>query len=97
MKLKEQIRMLTTQEAELLKKDKLPKRLKNATDILDNYLFDDKGLYLTCDEKRYTGYDYSERQAWIESFETQSNAPKGWSKEFSNPLDAIDWLFELKQ
>ncbi|MBR1438254.1 MAG: hypothetical protein IJ587_06920 [Synergistaceae bacterium] len=86
MKLKEQIRMLTTQEAELLKKDKLPKRLKNAT-----------GLYLTCDGKRYTGYDYSERQAWIESFETQSNAPKGWSKEFSNPLDAIDWLFELKQ
>ena len=86
MKLKEQIRMLTTQEAELLKKDKLPNRLKNAT-----------GLYLTCDGKRYTGYDYSERQAWIESFETQSNAPKGWSKEFSNPLDAIDWLFELKQ
>ena len=23
-------------------------------------------------------------------------APEGWSKEFTNPIDAIDWLLSLK-
>ena len=84
-KLKEQIRILSVEEAELLKADKLPKRLRIAT-----------GLYLICSEGKYTGYDYSERQSWIESFGNKSNAQEGWSKEFDDPLSAIDWLFELK-
>lgn len=84
-KLKEQIRILSAEEAELLKADKLPKRLKIAT-----------GLYLVCSEGKYTGYDYAERQSWIESFGNKSKAQEGWSKEFDDPLNAIDWLFELK-
>ena len=45
-KLKEQIKILTEKESELLKADKLPKRQQIET-----------GLYLVCEDGRYTGFD----------------------------------------
>ncbi len=79
--LSEQIKILSCEEAELLKADKLPKKSRNST-----------GLYLTIESGKYTAYDYSERQSWSEYFGSIKNAPEGWSKDFNNPLDAIDWL-----
>ena len=29
---------------------------------------------------------------WSECFGSMDSAPEGYSKEFSSPLDAIDWL-----
>lgn len=84
-KLKEQIKMLTEKEGELLKADKLPKRQQIKT-----------GLYLICEDGHYTGFDYCDRQAWQEMFGGVKGAPEGWSKEFTNPIDAIDWLLSLK-
>ena len=84
--LSEQIKLLSSDESELLKADRLPKSRRNST-----------GLYLTCEDGHYTAYDYSERQSWVEYFGREKTAPEGWSKEFSNPLDAIDWLYETKK
>ena len=83
--LKEQIKLLSQKESELLKADKLPKRLENCT-----------GLFLVCEGERYIALDYGERLSWLEMFGGTENAPKGWIKEFSSPLDAIDWLLSLK-
>ena len=83
--LKEQIKLLNKSESELLIAGKLPKRQENQ-----------KGLYLLCEEGRYTAFDYTDRQSWQEMFGNNTNAPEGWSKEFPNPLDAIDWLLSLK-
>ena len=83
--LKEQIRMLTRKESELLKADKLPKKQQIKT-----------GLYLVCEDGCYTGFDYGDRQAWQEMFGGVESAPEGWSKDFTNPLDAIDWLLSLR-
>ena len=79
--LRDEIQILSVEDAELLKADKLSKRRKK-----------DSGLYLTIEDGRYTCYDYSERQKWQEYFGNVENAPEGWEKEFDNPLDAIDWL-----
>ena len=46
-KLKEQIKILTRKESELLEADKLPKKKQTKT-----------GLYLVCEDGRYTGFDY---------------------------------------
>jgi hypothetical protein len=81
--LKEQIKILSKADAELLRADKLSKRYRNQT-----------GYYLTIESGKYTAYDYSERQSWKEYFGSYENAPEGWSKEFDNPLDAIDWLLK---
>ena len=82
--LKEQIGLLTLEESELLKADKLPKKRWNAT-----------GLYLVCEPEHYVALDYSERQSWRGYFGNDKNAPSGHIKDFSNPLDAIDWLLSL--
>ena len=79
--LSDKIKMLSVAEAELLKVDKLPKKQQNST-----------GLYLTCEGGHYIAYDYTERQSWRDFFESAKSAPEGFIKEFSNPLDAIDWL-----
>ena len=79
--LSEKIKILSREEAELLVADKLPKKQRNST-----------GLYLTCESGHYTAYDYSERQSWSEYFGSTKSAPEGFMKEFSSPLDAIDWL-----
>ena len=79
--LSEQIKILSREESELLKADRLPKSRRNKT-----------GLYLHVENGIYTAYDYSERQNWEEYFGSEKNAPEGWSKEFDNPLEAIDWL-----
>ena len=79
--LSEQIKILSSEEAEMLKADKLTRKHRNGT-----------GLYMTCKDGHYTAYDYSERQSWSEYFGSKENAPEGWIKEFDNPLDAIDWL-----
>ena len=79
--LSEQIKILSREESELLKADKLTKKSRNST-----------GLYLVCEEGHYTAYDYSERQSWSDYFGSSKNAPEGFIKEFSNPLEAIDWL-----
>ena len=84
-KLKEQIKILTRKESELLEADKLPKKKQTKT-----------GLYLVCEDGRYTGFDYGDRHAWQEMFGGVEGAPKGWSKDFTNPLDAIDWLLSLR-
>ena len=81
--LSEQIKILSREEGELLKADKLTKKSRNST-----------GLYLTCEDGHYTAYDYSERQSWNDYFGSSKNAPEGFIKEFSNPLDAIDWLLK---
>lgn len=83
--LREQIKLLSRNESELLKADRLPKKQQMKT-----------GLYLVCGDGRYTALDYAERQAWRETFGGTENAPEGWSKDFTNPLDAIDWLLSLK-
>ena len=83
--LREQIKLLSQKESELLKADRLSKKQEMKT-----------GLYLLCEDGRYTAYDYAERQSWREMFGGVENAPTGWSKEFTNPLDAIDWLLSLK-
>ena len=49
--LREQIKILSREEGELLKADKLTKKSRNST-----------GLYLTIDGEKYTAYDYVERQ-----------------------------------
>ena len=79
--LSEQIKILSREEGELLKSDKLTKKSRNNT-----------GLYLTIEGGCYTAYDYAERQSWVELFGSEKSAPEGWSKDFDNPLDAIDWL-----
>lgn len=81
--LSEQIKILSREEGELLKADKLTKKSRNNT-----------GLYLTIDGGCYTAYDYASRQNWTEYFGSEKGAPEGWSKEFDNPLDAIDWLLK---
>ena len=81
--LSEQIKLLSSDESELLKADRLPKSRRNST-----------GLYLTCEDGHYTAYDYSERQSWSDYFGSIKNAPEGYSKEFSSPLKAIDWLLK---
>ncbi len=84
-KLSSQISLLSSQEGELLSVDKLSKNRQNKT-----------GLYLVCEPNKYTAYDYSDRQSWIEYFNDDKNAPEGFSKQFKNPLSAIDWLLEVK-
>ena len=84
-KLKEQIKILTRKESELLEADKLPKKKQTKT-----------GLYLVCEDGRYTGFDYGDRHAWQEMFGGTEGAPEGWSKDFTNPLDALDWLLSLR-
>ena len=79
--LSEKIKILSSEEAELLTADKLPKKHRNSS-----------GLYLTCEDGHYIAYDYSERQSWSDFFESTESAPEGFSKEFSSPLDAINWL-----
>ena len=79
--LSEQIKILSREEAELLKADKLSKKRRNAT-----------GLYLVCEPGKHTALDFSERQSWSDCFGSMKNAPEGWAKDFTNPLDAIDWL-----
>ena len=81
--LSEQIKILSREEVELLKADKLTKKSRNNT-----------GLYLMIEGGSYTAYDYAERQSWEEYFGSEKGAPEGWSKEFNNPLDAIDWLLK---
>ena len=83
--LKEQVKILSSDEGKLLEADKLTKNQRNST-----------GLYLVCGDK-YIAYDYSERQNWIEFFGKFEKAPKGHSKEFSDPLSAVDWLLSLKK
>ena len=83
--LHEQIKLLSRKESELLKADRLPKKQETKT-----------GLYLVCEDGRYTALDYGERQSWREMFGSVESAPEGWSKDFTNPLDAIDWLLSLK-
>lgn len=84
--LKDEIKILSPEESELLKADKLSRKHMNET-----------GLYLLCEGGKYEAYDYGERESWSEYFGSYENAPTGWSKEFSNPLDAIDWLLSQKQ
>ena len=79
--LRDQIKILSREEAELLVADKLPKKRRNST-----------GLYMTCEPEKYTAYEYSYRQSWIENFGKSEQTPEGFIKEFSSPLDAIDWL-----
>ena len=79
--LSDKIKMLSREEAELLRADKLPKKHRNSS-----------GLYLTSENGQYTAYDYSERQSWSDFFESAESAPEGFIKEFDSPLDAIDWL-----
>ncbi len=85
-KLSERISILTVPESELLKADKLPKNRHIST-----------GLYLVCESGNYIAFDFSERQAWCDYFGSMKGAPQGWSEEFTNPLDAIDWLISLKK
>ena len=84
MKLSNEIKLLTLEEAEALRCDKLPHSKVN-----------DKGFYLNCENESYTAFDYSERQFWLE-FIGQEGAPEGYEKEFSDPLSAVDWLHETK-
>ena len=83
--LSEQIKIISPEEGKLLEADKLSKNRQIST-----------GLYLVCNINNYTAYDYSDRQYWIEYYGS-SNAPEGWSKEFCEPLSAIDWLFLTKK
>ena len=83
--LKEQIRILTRKESELLRADKLSKNRYIST-----------GLYLVCEPKKYLALDFSERQSWSEYFGSYKDAPQGWYEEFPDPLSAIDWLLNLK-
>ena len=84
--LSEQIKIISREESQLLEADKLSKNLRIET-----------GLYLVCENGSYTAFDFSERQSWIDYFGTKKDAPQGWSKEFPDPLDAIDWLLSLKK
>ena len=84
--LSEQIKIISREESRLLESDKLSKNLCIET-----------GLYLVCENGSYTAFDFSERQSWIDYFGTKKDAPQGWSKEFPDPLDAIDWLLSLKK
>ena len=84
--LSEQIRIISRKDSELLKADKLSKKHYIST-----------GLYLVCEPEKYLALDFSDRQSWCEYFGNDKDAPQGWSKEFSDPLSAIDWLLSLKK
>ena len=84
-KLINQINLLSPEEGELLSVDRLSKNRQNRTD-----------LYLVCEPNKYTAFDYSDRQSWVEYFGDEK-APKGYSEQFKNPLSAIDWLLEVKK
>lgn len=85
MKLSEEIRIITPEEANALRSGKLPQSKLN-----------DKGFYLVCSEGRYIAFDYAERQFWIE-FIGKEGMPDGYEKKFKDPLRAIDWLYETKE
>ena len=85
MKLSEEIKILSPEECELLRADKLVKSRRNRTE-----------LYLICESGKYTAFDYADRQAWIELFGKEA-APVGHEKKFDNPLRAIDWLLETRK
>lgn len=84
--LSEQIKIISKEESELLKADKLSKSRRMKT-----------GLYLVCNPDNYIALDFSDRHSWIDYFGEKENAPQGWSREFSNPLKAIDWLLSIKK
>lgn len=75
--LAEQITIINADEAKLLQADRYTKGT---------------GLYLVCEPNEYTALDYKERMNWAEYFGSYDNAPTGYSKQFENPLAAIDWL-----
>ena len=82
-KISEEIKFISPDEGKLLQADKLSKNRRHST-----------GLYLACDNDKYIAYDFADRQAWIEYFNRTEAAPQGFTKEFKNPLEAIDWLME---
>ena len=84
--LSEQIKIISKEESQLLKSDKLSKNRRINT-----------GLYLVCEADNYIALDFSERQSWSDYFGNKKDAPQGWDKEFSDPLSAIDWLLSLKK
>ena len=83
--LREKIKIISRKESELLKADKLSK---------NSYI--NTGLYLVCEPEHYLALDFSERQSWSEYFGSKKDTPQGWSKDFSDPLSAIDWLLGLR-
>ena len=85
-KLSEKIAILSVEEGDLLKADRLSSNRRNHT-----------GLYLVCEPEHYVAFDFSDRQSWCDYFGSMKDAPQGWSKDFINPLDAIDWLISLKR
>ena len=85
-KLSEQIKIISKEESELLKADKLSKSRRIKTD-----------LYLVCNSDNYIALDFSDRLSWIDQFKTKKGASQGWVEEFSNPLEAIDWLLSIKK
>ena len=55
------------------------------------------GLYMVIEPCGiYSACDYSNQARWIEGNgalpEDPYRMPEGWVEEFSNPLEAIDWL-----
>ena len=83
--LSEQIRIISKEESQLLKSDKLSKNRRIST-----------GLYLVCEPDSYIALDFSDRQSWSDYFGNKKDAPQGWIKKFPDPLSAIDWLLSLK-
>ena len=82
-KISEQITVISEEEAELLKADKFSR--------------ESTGLFLVCppEKNTYRALDYKERLSWIDFFGKVDHAPRGYEKEFNNPLEAIDWLLQL--
>lgn len=85
MKLSNEIRIITPEEAEALRKGKIPQTKIN-----------DKGFYLMCERESYIAFDYSERQFWLE-FIGKEGVPDSYERKFTDTLRAIDWLHETKE
>lgn len=86
-KLSNQIKMLSVEEKELLLADKLPKDSRNRL-----------GLYLVIEpDGSYTACDYSDRQVWLEEFPGTSKMPEGFVMNMESPIEAIDWLLDVRK
>ena len=84
--LRDKISLITPEQCSLLIEGTLPMEQRNKEGLY--LVIHPNGVYVAC--------DYSRQARWIEGNgglpEDTYSMPEGWVEEFSNPLEAIDWL-----
>ena len=84
--LRDKISLITSEQCAMLINGTLPIEQRNKSGLY--MVIEPSGVYSAC--------DYGNQARWIEENgglpDDPYRMPEGWIEEFSNPLEAIDWL-----